>query len=578
MARKRKLTIEAKSVDEAWYPCSLKFKGNQVIIHFLGYGSDADESWDLDTFSTADDVLNRVRVTSEQLQDKECTKVRVSTTVCALKEMENEKKYFDAVVRRIIKRKHKQNANGGTECKCSFKVEWAGGSAKGKAEEIYCSAITTMCDRDPLEHPELQSFLDKVASRDSAQEKKTQKRKAAYKERRAAQSKKRRAVSKELPEVLVTEGKKPESVMMTEREICSTINEVCDAYQPNKSDADFIHSVTGVEVEASKDKKAGKLWLATMHNEVLQDSLPKDQRFIELEPSEASGSDKTVSVTELSSDDDSSKRKLNGGATGRETATTNKYSSKLGGSSGPGNVADLNGNATPLSAEKEATAAHEVIPISDDEQGSCKVCNLNGVRGSPKLQLVQASAEMEKICSGQWPISCTLRIDNVEKDLCPRRAATFLSSTMEKLISVFLFPAGRDQTSTYGFVMFKDSQAAEKALILVTKKYIVASHHHRPWSVTQAKDSMEERALIMLLARGNWQPDIEPSVATSSRVSSQQSGQLTWILPEMKEYTVVKELQKLHIAHRKRFQKLWKSIDRDEVATKLRGLIYVEHV
>lgn len=57
--------------------------------------------------------------------------------------------------------------------------------------------------------------------------------------------------------------------------------------------------------------------------------------------------------------------------------------------------------------------------------------------------------------------------------------------------------------------------------------------------------------------------------ASSSREAVHQAAQLRWVLPEMKEYKLVRELLELHSAHRRQLQALWKTFNREEADRKL---------
>jgi len=85
--------------DGAWYDGSLSLASeNRVRVHFTNFDSDEDEYWEPGTLEDPSKLLQRVRVSSEQLQDTQCRTVAKDTPVCGCYEDGDSRKYFDARV------------------------------------------------------------------------------------------------------------------------------------------------------------------------------------------------------------------------------------------------------------------------------------------------------------------------------------------------------------------------------------------------------------------------------------------------------------------------------------------------
>lgn len=518
MGNRNKITIEAKSEDEAWYPCSLKFKGNEVLVHFLDYDSDEDEIWDINSLKTRTDVLNRVRVTSEQLQDQECVNLSVGMRVCALKELDDERKYFDATVRHIKKQKHVKTEDGEEECKCKFTVQWEGGPAKGEAGDLECCAITMLCDRDPEGHPQLKRLLRKVTGiAQSSKASGNGKRKTDGRKAPNSASKKGKSRSNASDEAKDQPGPHPltdkktwtsATVDMTDKEIFATINEVCDACQPNCSDTDSEHTRRETRKDGGRHQS---VWTATLQEDAHEKPLQNDQvtmaaksptipsRSIDMQ--EAGGGEMLANVS--SSQHKVSENTPNSGVARARQCHADRPGSQGEGPEGQGEGSGVDGRATYTSgglSEHGAVPAEEVVLISEDDgesytqrsprqsarklkatgdfcQGYLARASDGGANTSAEMK--QALRDKKSICSGFWPVNCILRIDNVEKDLCPQVARTFLSAMLQDVISVVLLPVGENEICCFGYVIFKDPQAADNAFRLVTSKCIVASQQQR---------------------------------------------------------------------------------------------------
>ncbi|CAM6005591.1 unnamed protein product [Sphagnum balticum] len=85
--------------DGAWYDGSLSLASeNCVRVHFTNFDSDEDEYWEPGTLEDPLKLLQRVRISSEQLQDTQCRTVAKDTLVCGYYEDGDSRKYFDARV------------------------------------------------------------------------------------------------------------------------------------------------------------------------------------------------------------------------------------------------------------------------------------------------------------------------------------------------------------------------------------------------------------------------------------------------------------------------------------------------
>ena len=86
--------LEVKSeVDGAWYEARVKPTGRDVVLLEVSFvGFDGDDEY----LVGPDDVANRARFQSEQLQDEDCTRVNQGDVVCCLDKGRDFWKYFDA--------------------------------------------------------------------------------------------------------------------------------------------------------------------------------------------------------------------------------------------------------------------------------------------------------------------------------------------------------------------------------------------------------------------------------------------------------------------------------------------------
>lgn len=146
--------LEIKSkVDDAWYEAKVSIVGKKLHVTFTGFDGD-DE-----VLQGVQQVQERVRYQSKQLQDKECKNIQERTTVCALCNDDEFSKYFDARIVKVVRKEHKKKKRG-EDCTCIFSISWLDGPCKDSLVEVKCEDICTICPEDVKDHPSLKPYLD----------------------------------------------------------------------------------------------------------------------------------------------------------------------------------------------------------------------------------------------------------------------------------------------------------------------------------------------------------------------------------------------------------------------------------
>lgn len=89
------------SVDEAWYDGTLGFETEAkdfVKVHFNDFGEDEDETFPTSILFDHVDLIKRVRVRSQQLQDTQCSLVGEGKFICGCLDDGEDRRYYDAKV------------------------------------------------------------------------------------------------------------------------------------------------------------------------------------------------------------------------------------------------------------------------------------------------------------------------------------------------------------------------------------------------------------------------------------------------------------------------------------------------
>ncbi|GLJ15807.1 hypothetical protein SUGI_0260630 [Cryptomeria japonica] len=156
---KDEVQLEFKSDDNAWYDVSLKIKGSELLVHYLQFPEEEDDTFPVEYFKSVEDFRSRFRFSSQQLQDQNCGRVKGRMNICASYGKENEDiRFYNAVVKRVCRFKHHQK--GGEEvCRCTFEVLWKDGPCANKNTSVTCENICLLTSGNIESHPVVKAFV-----------------------------------------------------------------------------------------------------------------------------------------------------------------------------------------------------------------------------------------------------------------------------------------------------------------------------------------------------------------------------------------------------------------------------------
>ncbi|KAL1563345.1 hypothetical protein AAHA92_05821 [Salvia divinorum] len=142
------------SEDDAWYSVCVLLDADaemltvkymcspevyEVVFHAAKFRTQAE----------VEELVARFRPVSHQLQDDECLKLSVGTTVCAAHgTTDDDLRFYDAVVDAVYRRTH-SCAGGEEECLCSFVLFWKHGRGRGTLTSV---SIASICFLDTATH------------------------------------------------------------------------------------------------------------------------------------------------------------------------------------------------------------------------------------------------------------------------------------------------------------------------------------------------------------------------------------------------------------------------------------------
>lgn len=87
------------NLDGAWFAADLSFRDGTTFVHYEGYSEDEGEEWNVDIIeSFQSNIQDKIRVASEQLQDEDCSMVKLKMVVCALRKGVSHEGWYDALV------------------------------------------------------------------------------------------------------------------------------------------------------------------------------------------------------------------------------------------------------------------------------------------------------------------------------------------------------------------------------------------------------------------------------------------------------------------------------------------------
>ncbi|KAL1201169.1 hypothetical protein V5N11_030963 [Cardamine amara subsp. amara] len=150
--------------DEAWYAVEISEMCDALLISFNGFTEEYEEFYTPDSFKNSDEIQEfeeRLRVTSQQMQDLECPMVVDSTKVCATcPSVTGEVKFYDATVVSVERMKHEWDEEGNEVCGCDFQLRWKQGPCANKVTTAKVGDICLRPESDDNQmNPKVVSFL-----------------------------------------------------------------------------------------------------------------------------------------------------------------------------------------------------------------------------------------------------------------------------------------------------------------------------------------------------------------------------------------------------------------------------------
>ncbi|XP_047951608.1 uncharacterized protein LOC125196975 isoform X2 [Salvia hispanica] len=142
------------SEDDAWYSVCVLLDADaemltvkymcspelyEIVFHASKFRTEAE----------VEELVSRFRPVSHQLQDHECLKLSIGTTVCAAHgTTDDDLRFYDAVVDAVYRRTH-SFVGGEEECLCSFVLFWKHGRGRGTLTSV---SIASICFLDTATH------------------------------------------------------------------------------------------------------------------------------------------------------------------------------------------------------------------------------------------------------------------------------------------------------------------------------------------------------------------------------------------------------------------------------------------
>ncbi|KAL6572654.1 hypothetical protein OROMI_013612 [Orobanche minor] len=155
------------SEDDAWYSVAVVFDaGSETLsVKYMCAPVVHEAVFSAGNYRTeaqVDEFVSRFRPISQQLQDSECLKVSIGTTVCAsYRTVDNDLRFYDADVEAVERRTH--SFSGGEVCLCTFVLFWKHGRGRGTLSP---ATIENLCLLKPASQidPRISNFTE-VAKR-----------------------------------------------------------------------------------------------------------------------------------------------------------------------------------------------------------------------------------------------------------------------------------------------------------------------------------------------------------------------------------------------------------------------------
>ncbi|XP_057460557.1 uncharacterized protein LOC130751049 isoform X1 [Actinidia eriantha] len=144
------------TADDAWYSVRVVLEDDALVVKFLNFAESADERFrpgDFESAEAVDEFVRRFRPISQQLQDRECSRVVEGMAVCAsFAFLDDDIRFYDAVVESVGLRGKVHYVNHSfakeeEECLCTFVLFWKHGPNEGN---LTSAGIANVCLVQPF--------------------------------------------------------------------------------------------------------------------------------------------------------------------------------------------------------------------------------------------------------------------------------------------------------------------------------------------------------------------------------------------------------------------------------------------
>ncbi|XP_020108986.1 uncharacterized protein LOC109724548 isoform X3 [Ananas comosus] len=150
-----------EAYDERYYYYHRRSSSSSSPAAAASASGPENKSKNLSSLKEAEEFRARFRPPSVQLQDSQCWKLQVGTTVCAAHAFGDcDVRFYDATIDSVFFSTHKFD-RGEDVCTCKFAVKWLHGPLSGEKTTLH---IGNICLVPPLigQDPVLDEFLEKV--------------------------------------------------------------------------------------------------------------------------------------------------------------------------------------------------------------------------------------------------------------------------------------------------------------------------------------------------------------------------------------------------------------------------------
>ncbi|CAK9882839.1 unnamed protein product [Sphagnum jensenii] len=519
--------------DGAWYDGSLSLASeNRVRVHFTNFDSDEDEYWEPGTLEDPEKLLRRVRVSSEQLQDTQCRTVAKDTPVCGCYEDGDSRKYFDA---KVVQVEHVPHPSDG-DCTCKFKLRWASGPKRGRQSTVWCADVCLLSNQDPTEHSMIKALMAQSLLKPEELGKKAKVQKKEPKAHQIKALKKRKQVVPKDITAIQTLTEAEEAVPSAKKQPLRKKVGI-DAVEDNDTSPeqvdDAIKSVL-VDIQQNHTEDSGDhLHESTQEHELVLDalkSIPARKRARHaMMQSEALVTNPILPFSLQKGVDAISPEP--GFASYDEAEASSKHGGRLSRSSLP---CDQNTEA--------GDEGYRNLPL---QQPLTQISQGNGVSAA-------YASSMLLIC-------------NMEVDCSALDVMEVLCSRTPGIIAVHILPSREFESSTCGYVLYKDGESAHNALgYLVSNEIIIASDNDRPWIISGATLPNPSK-VFGIASHSAFKEEGTGFCGIFSNHPPSKSLHFLTPVPQLKEhYDRANKMKQLYLKHQTQRKKLFEKIKNEE--------------